>query len=196
VGIHTIYEVRETGRYDLLEKLATAVRAVSFRTHDADLLAKATPLAAEAQSLGALFNAAHYALERLKKNPDDPTANMSKGLFMCFVQNDWTTGIGYLTKAGDPKLRELAKHEEAKPADTKGMLDLGDEWWNTAAERAGTSTEMLYRERACYWYDQVVGQLDGADKARVEKNLSNRPQRAWNEKSAPAAPPADPMAKG
>jgi len=49
---------------------------------------------------------------------------------------------------------------------------------------------MLYRERACYWYDRVVGKLGGADRDRVQKNLRERPQRAWSANSAPA-PSAD-----
>jgi hypothetical protein len=179
VGIHAIADVRNTGRYDLLEKLAVSVRAVAYRAGEGDMPAQATALANDAELIGKLFAAARGAAQTMKTTPDDASANQAKGEFICFVQNDWVTGTPMLAKSADPELREVARYELRPPADAKGQLALADRWWKLGEDRRSMAIAALYKDRACYWYDKARSHLEDVDRLHAEKNLKNRPPRLW-----------------
>ncbi len=107
----------------------------------------------------------------LSKKPDDPLANERLGKLLCFVKDDWTTGLPYLAKSANLPLKFAAELEQTKPDDSAKMTELGDAWLELAKEFA-TADKAAANRRAQYWYLKAVPELKGLDKVRIKMRLS------------------------
>jgi hypothetical protein len=108
----------------------------------------------------------------LKTKPDDPTANLAVGRFLCFIKNDWEAGIGHLTKGSDTKFKDAAE-KDAKAADGSEMdkLAAADTWYDLAAT-ADPAIKHGMQMRAHHWYTTALSGLAGLNKVKVEKRIA------------------------
>ncbi len=149
-------------------------------------------LATEIDGIAKSFEALKPALEALKKNPDDPLANLAVGRYRCFIKGDWRVGLPLLAKGSDPDLKDAAAKEIAGADTSETQVALGDQWWTLADKMEGLAKRRV-RARAAFWYDQALPELSGLSKAKVERRMKQVSAElvksdAANEKAAgPAA---------
>lgn len=115
---------------------------------------------------------ANQAAERLKAEPDNPKANLAYGRYLCSIKGDWSKGLQHLKKSGDSELAAIIESDEKQPGDNVARLALADKWW-THAQTALADDKPIMLARACYWYEQSVGQLTGLTKERVAKRVKD-----------------------
>lgn len=108
--------------------------------------------------------------DELSKNPDDPVANEGLGKYLCFVKDDWPTGLTHLVKSENQLLRSAAEMEQAEHESSTKMNELGDAWWELAKNSTGSDKSAANR-RAQYWYLQAIPELKGLEKVRTKTRL-------------------------
>jgi hypothetical protein len=153
---------------DRMAKIAiSAARGAS----DAALSKRVAAGAKELDEQQKAYESLQADLAMLQSNPDDPEANLRVGRYECFTKQDWDAGLQRLAKGSDAALQELAQRELDKPTDVKGRLALADSW-DELASADKTTARMALEDHAEEWYRQVLSDLSGIEKLRVEKKLA------------------------
>ena len=106
----------------------------------------------------------------LSKNPDDPVANERLGKHLCFIKEDWPTGLPHLAKSENLPLKFAAEAEQTNPTETAKLIELGDAWWELAKEFTDADKTAANR-RSQFWYLKAVPKLNGLDKIRIKVRL-------------------------
>ena len=130
---------------------------------------------ARVEEVGAMKQAHQGVAEArqvLQATSDDPAASEKVGRYEALVKGNWETGLPKLAAAADPTLKQLAQAELAPPGDTAGKLNLADGWWQLADTLDETSQRQV-KEHAATWYEQIVEQLQGVERTKVEGRLAS-----------------------
>lgn len=117
------------------------------------------------------------ALDRLKADSDNPSANLAAGRYECFYQGRWEQGLPRLEKSSDATLAKLAELEKTAAADPSQRAALA-EAWQAAAAQAGTDQDDYLLE-GNYWRLRSLptpaiqpGAAAGIGLARAEPGLN------------------------
>ncbi|HLY08485.1 MAG TPA: WD40 repeat domain-containing protein, partial [Planctomycetota bacterium] len=157
--------------FDTAARLASDAEGLARKAGLKAVAERAVRLQENVRSLAADLNRALEAEKILAAQPSDPAANLTLGLYFCFVKHDWDRGVRRLSKSGEPPLRAAALGEAAGALDGPAKLALGDRWWDAAASPAIGRFSKACRARAGTWYSQALAGLEGRDHARAEDRL-------------------------
>ena len=161
----------EAVRLDDFETAAKAAPAASGATRKHPILKE--QLAAHSRRIIGLreaFELAKPAREVLKVNPNDPTANLAWGRYVCFYKGDWLTGLPLLAQSSDAALVSLAKREVEQPRDLQPLMQLGDDWWSVAEEEK-EPVKSTIRERAADAWQLALPLATGLQKKELESKV-------------------------
>jgi hypothetical protein len=162
-------EALESEDYAGAERAAGNAVQMARRAKDIPLVAKANAKAKECAELKAKLEKVSAAKEALKKNPDDPAANLVLGEYLCTAKGAWEDGLKHLAKGSDSALKVLAIRDQARPSEPADQMALGDGWWDHGEKAAEGRDEL--RRRAAVWYEAVIPKLTGIHKTRIQKRL-------------------------
>lgn len=108
---------------------------------------------------------AEKATATLAERPDDPTANLALGRYLCLTRGDWEAGLPLLAKGDDAVLSPLARQSlEARPDTPEAQATLAGQWWDAAVRSRGNATR--YRDLlggVRYWYTLAQPGLSGIE---------------------------------
>jgi hypothetical protein len=116
------------------------------------------------------FEAAKEARDTLATKPDDKTANLTWGKYLCMIKGDWEKGLPLLEKSEDKELAPPAKKELAKPSSGDEQVKMGDEWWALAENESGITRKEL-KKHAVNWYKRAENSVSGLTLTRIKKNI-------------------------
>jgi len=108
----------------------------------------------------------------LADKPDDPAANLAVGRFLCFWKGDWAAGLPKLAVGSSASLKALAARELAANPTADVMAELADRWWTLAQENDGVSRKELQLHARGWYAKAAESALDGSQKARLQRRLS------------------------
>jgi WD40 repeat protein len=109
-------------------------------------------------------------VDRLKKNPKDPEANLELGKYYAFLKGRWEKALPLLAGGGDAALRAQAKLDLAQPKDGKAQLAVADGWWELAAKEPDP-VKLHMQRRAKDWYEQALLNLTGLNRTKALKRI-------------------------
>ena len=161
----------EAVRLDDFETAAKASPAAAGATRKIPVLKE--QLAAYSRRVNTLrdaFELAKPAREILKVNPEDATANLAWGRYLCFYKGDWLTGLPLLAKSSNAALSSLAKREVEQPRDLEPLLQLGDDWW-AIAEDEKDPVKSTIRERAADAWQLALPLASGLQRQALETKV-------------------------
>lgn len=168
-------------RIELARQLL-AVGAVA-RDHgalDAEVLAAWSPVVSD---WAAAADEAGAAALRLVQHPDDPTANLVVGRYLCFVKGRWQAGLPMLARGGDDALRGIAFDDirvNGEPAQKIAAAD----GWRLLAERYEGIASWRLRSRA----DEILRGLypvtAGLTRLEVDEKMLSRPLFVFGPRTA------------
>lgn len=183
-----IEEALAEDRYEMASNLARTVADACSRSTP-QVRKEAADRRKRVQQARKQFEEVQKALETLKASPEDAEANLTAGSWYCFVKDDCKTGLAHLAKGSDPLLKSLAGRElSSPPATPEDQFKLADAWWDAATERRGEQQAAMLRT-AGHWYEQALGQLQGINKTKAEKRLSQIAELAQDTPSRPGREP-------
>ena len=143
-------------------RLLGALEAAANRSKQLPLVARVQAKRAEVAEVQQQAGRLRLAREALKKDPNDPAANLAVGRSLALSKGDWAAALPMLARGSDPALKGLAVRELAKTGGANDQLQLADGWWDLSAkleEPARSST----RRHAAGLYAAVRPGLSGAD---------------------------------
>jgi hypothetical protein len=170
----------EEDRYEVAEELANIGVAAATQLRDVELRKGAQELLKRVRDSRKVWIQHQPDFETLKKQPDDPDANLGAGKYLCFVKRDWPRGLPHLVKGSDPTLESLAEADLARPGEALKQVKLADRWRKFAESQPGLTKRGILL-RAEYWWQRALPNLSGLHKVEAERSLA--------EISAAIAPP-------
>lgn len=153
--------------YDLSLKLLDQAQKIAVAAKDTAFVSRVSGRANEIKDIQKEFAKARAALKTVIDSPEDADANLLVGKFLCFYKNEWELGIINLSKGSDKPLKALADKEISDPKESKGLVDIGDGWWDFGESKKDTRI----RHRAAYWYERAWDSLDKVSRIRVRDRL-------------------------
>ncbi|MDB5388414.1 MAG: hypothetical protein JWM11_4060, partial [Planctomycetaceae bacterium] len=125
----------------------------------------------EVAAFKAAFKTADEARQALKKQPDNRSANLIWGKYVCFMKGDWTTGLPLLIQSQDQILAPLAKRDLTPPAESEANVALGDEWWAIGDKEKDPLRSTIWQHAAESYYRALPG-LSGLNLTTTERKLN------------------------
>ena len=157
-------------KIDLAIKLGELALPEARASRDPDLLRDVNARIEQCKVLGKAYREMKEAEAVLDTKPDDPLANLTVGKYYCFQKADWEKGLPMLALGRDESLKAVAAREIAGLTKADDQVKVGDAWWDLAEKEHG-KVQAALRGRANYWYQQVLPELSGLAKARLEKRI-------------------------
>ncbi len=117
------------------------------------------------------------ALDTLRNDPDNPSANLATGKFFCFVKQDWRKGLPHLARCDTEPYQAIAEIEQGTPEDTDTRNKLADAWWEMADEHTGIEKQNIRVHAAC-WYKKAIPGLSGLLKRKALNRMQECGQDA------------------
>jgi hypothetical protein len=146
-------------------------KEVTRKTKDSTQQKEATKLRNDVAVWQQRYATFRQAEKVLAEDPEDPAANLTSGMYHCFVRKDWESGLPLLAKGKDAKLRKLAEAELARPVEQPiKKVELGDGWWEAGAPDEEYPRQH-FQSRAVFWYKAALPDLTGFTRTRVEGRL-------------------------
>jgi len=161
--------------YSIAGAIAVLAKSAAQKSGDAALVWQAGFLADETEECGTAYEGVEQAAAILKKNPNDPAANLAMGKFLCFVKNDWDKGLPLLALGSDETLKSVANQDIAGATkDPSEKAALGDAWWKLSGAVLDDGDGDSYQERARYWYMKSIADAEMPEKRSLYERLSER----------------------
>jgi hypothetical protein len=131
---------------------------------------------------------ASEARRRLEKAPDDPEANLTYGLYLLEVREEWEESLPHLAKASDEKLKELAAATIVPPTKASDKAVLADRWAAAGEKRPA----LLHPARRLYAQALMGNELAGIARAAAEAKASKLgPEKLRAVKATASGKPVD-----
>jgi hypothetical protein len=162
-----INESLTQGEFAVASDLVTALTSLAKRARDVKTVAAATALRktiAEKKKADDRFETLREAGSRADASPEDV---LELARVLCFARNDWAAGLPLLIRSGDASLSVLAK-AELGAADGAAKMAVADRWAEYA-EKAPPSDRVAIREHAISIYNDLLPDLTGLAKVRVDE---------------------------
>lgn len=86
----------------------------------------------------------------LEKAPDDPKANMTLGLYLGTVKNDWPAALPLLQKAQDATYSSIAKRELEATDNGFDWVEIGDLWLSAVQKSKDARSGLKAHAAECY----------------------------------------------
>jgi hypothetical protein len=188
-GLATLYvQVAEDAlvheKFEACEDAASAAQRLVLEVRD--LAGQLEQLAKEREEIRALAKEWSGAVGALKAKPDDGAACATIGRLLCALRSDWTAGLDYFTKSGEPSLLELAAQEAGKTDAAKARFELGCAWWRLAEAQSGRVRRAI-RARAVDYYELAIAM---PDLAPTNKKIATDRVAAFRETEKATTTPA------
>jgi formylglycine-generating enzyme required for sulfatase activity len=154
--------------YDIAMDAAKVGSAQAAKLREKPLVKLAHEAMVAAQKGQKAFAPVSSAKKTLLDKPDDPEANLVYGSYLCFVKNDWPTGLPMLKKSSNKALASLAAKDETgseKPDEQLAIADL----WLGQLEQVSNAERRAIQVHAGMWAYRASFQLTGSQKTAAEK---------------------------
>ncbi len=155
--------------YDIAVEAAKIGASQAGKLREKSLLRQAHDNVQHAQRAQKAFAQVGEAKKTLATKPDDPKANLAYGSFLCFVKNDWPTGLPLLKKSSNKALAELATKDETGSGKPDGQLAIADLWLDQVDQVDNSAERRAIQAHAGMWAYRASFQLTGGQKAAAEK---------------------------
>jgi hypothetical protein len=162
----------KAGDEDVATKAIALASGIARKTKNAGLLADATRLQQKSKERQKVTKELAPLLEKVAATPADPEANLEAGRALCLKAERWDEGLPLLAKGSDAALARLAAAERANPTAPADLIKLAD-GWRDWADAQKPPWKLPAQTRAAATYGRIVNDLQGLDKARVEKRIAN-----------------------
>jgi hypothetical protein len=145
------------GDVDLADEILKSAGTAARRTKSGELLQEVNVRTKARDAVQDEKKNVDKALETLSRNPDDAEANLTVGIWYCFVREEWQEGLPRLARCGDPSLAAAASLDLTEPDDPQEQLAVGEAWWQAAESHQGFLKARMARRAAVYFKRAVFG---------------------------------------
>lgn len=114
------------------------------------------------------------ALDTLKSNPDDVTANRRIALWYSQVERDMMQALPYFAKCDYAPLRSAAQLELASDKTPANLLKVADQWWDLS-HNIQAPLDRIFSDHAISLYETIDrNRLDKGEQVRVVERIEKQ----------------------
>ena len=157
--------------YDQARSIISKAGTVARTARAPELQAAVKELSKKITRLRKEYANVKKALAALEKDPANPEANLTAGLFHCLSKGDWAVGLPLLARGADPGLKSLAEKELASPDDPGLQAKVADGWFEISEKERDRERKVDLKARALHWYRIADQGATGLAKFRVTKRV-------------------------
>lgn len=117
-----------------------------------------------------LHDESEQAKKTLEDSPDDSTAHERLGRYLCFVLDDWETGLPHLAKSTTPLLRAAAELELEANSNADKLGELAEAWYDFS-KTAKLIDKPFAQARSLKWYREVIKSATGLSRVRAQTRI-------------------------
>jgi hypothetical protein len=165
-------------QYDAAEKMVTLAAQYARKATDPALASRLAVRSKEVSEAKTLFQAMKSVLEIQAKNPEDATANLEIGRFLCFVKGSWDLGLRFIVKGSDASLKTLAEKELSFPAQAADRVALADGWYDLGDKDKSPLRKSQLLAHAKGVYESALSETSGVVRAKIEKRIGELESKA------------------
>jgi hypothetical protein len=169
--LQVVEEAIAAAQFDSAAAAGVKAEASAKAINDPTLLVRVQAVSREAAQIQKEANAVKVHMKTLQNSPDDPSANLAVGRFLCFAAGDWEQGLLLLSKGTDGDLKALALRDLARPTDGPEPAALEDAWWALSEKESGATGKQRLRSRAWTWCKLALPGAMGLAKVKIEARL-------------------------
>lgn len=161
-----VVEAVKADKYDHATTALNKASSAAKVAKDAFLSSRAQELRDDLQLLKRDYELVKAALEK-------PGAVKSEavGRYLCFVKDDWATGLPMLASEAKEPIKSLALRDLAKPVDPAEQAAVAGGWWDLAQKERSPWRKARLIARAGDWYNRAKEQAKGILALEIEKAL-------------------------
>lgn len=145
--------------FELAARVAGLCERMAGQSGDAALSVETAQLADFCRDVVRRAAGFRRAVERLRENPDDVSANQTAGEFLVLVKREWGRGLLMLSRGNDPRLKRAAAAELSGERG-EGLLSAADAWRVWAGGQRGPQRDVAL-EHAYRLYRRSADDLAG-----------------------------------
>lgn len=157
------------GEFATASQAAALAEAFVSEVRDKKAVAESQTLSIGASRAAQESKRAGAAAEKLRSDPNDPSANRVVGEFLCLWQGRWSAGLPLLKKS-DSVFKAAAETDEGDPTTAASQFTLAERWYALSAKESDIVRSRI-RERAAFWYDRAAPRLKGLQQTLTRRRL-------------------------
>jgi hypothetical protein len=170
ITLPLIHEALEADNYETALALGQVAETAARKSKILALVTDVQKRINEVQTIQKGFARLQVYVDRLKKNPKDPEANLELGRYYALLKGRWEKALPLLAMGSEEPLKALAILDLGLPKDPHKQLALADGWWELAGKEKDP-VQLSLQRRAMHWYEQAVGQLSGLNRTKALKRI-------------------------
>jgi hypothetical protein len=194
----TIDDAVEADRYEIALRVCDRATDLAREIDNAEQLTELSRRTELLKVQAEEFKQFESTVGTLLENPDSPALNLKAGRFLCFEKGDWLHGLPMLAKADEPKIKQAAAADLAKPQQLETQMAVGDTWWQLADDENENAKHQIQR-RAVHWYQMALPKSTGSSKETMTMRItqfSGREDAAKQVRPEVAVRPKQPLILG
>ncbi len=156
----------KSAREDIADGASLLAIDFAAKGKNLDQRRQAKQIRADVLDFRKLSATAKEAERILMTTPEDSAANLTLGKWYCFVLADWSKGIAYLEKSGNPLFVTAAQKEK----DPKNSLAIADAWYDALAELKEYE-KAAAQMRSFDFYSKAATESSGLDALRASRRI-------------------------
>jgi hypothetical protein len=168
-------EAVELDQFDVAARSAQSALASGRKAKDAALTARADLAGRSVTELKAAFEKARKAEDTLASAPEDTSANLLWGEWLCFQKGRWDRGLGFLTKGPNSPVKRMAEKEFSGSAELNSLMEVADGWWELAERETRPLRKAQLVAHARSIYTAALPKSSGEIRAKIGKRLEFDP---------------------
>jgi WD40 repeat protein len=168
-------EALEADHYEQAARLVQSAEKAARLSKDLPLVLSVQKYERGIEAARQQFARLRPLADRLRKDPDDPEANLAMGRYLGLLKGEWERGLFLLAQGSDASLRRLAQRDLARPETPLEQIEMGDAWWQEA-EKEKDQARVHLRQRAVSWYEQALGGIEEQSRQRLEERIAAVPR--------------------
>jgi hypothetical protein len=172
LALAALHEDNFTAARKFVQSVETALAKVKVP----DLDARAKKLKEEMTAREKEAEPLNAALGKLKKDAKDADANRDAGEYYGLLRGNWEKALPHLVLGSNKELQTLAQKDLDQPKTGKERVSLGDGWWDLGEKKQDPARRHL-RQRAVFWYEKALPDMNGLQRTRLEKRIAQVPRR-------------------
>jgi predicted Ser/Thr protein kinase len=164
-------EALREDEYESAKALCARAEAAARFSKDEALALQVQARARETADLQKEHQRVKAAEKVLADKPEDGSAHLAIGLFLCFAKGEWERGLASLARGSSEALRLVAQKEMASPESPSQQVEVADGWWDLAGQREHAPSRARFQARAAHWYQKVWPRLEGAARNKARERI-------------------------
>lgn len=155
-ALPVLHAAIKNNAYDLAKDICQSAIQFETQARDRMLLPSLNRLRLQITAADNQHHRVEAALAQLRKDPSNPAANSTVGLYLAFIKGDWQRGLSLLAEGNDDRLAQIAATDSATGSSAPAMLSTADRWWELGEATAQKKFRGVCRGRAAYWYAKAM----------------------------------------